>query len=65
VCVLVPVGAVGFGVATLFFISRTVSAAAIPQSRKIHGPGKLADSVWNILMAAGMLALFVPLIHFA
>ena len=56
--------AVGFAIAAWFFIGSTLAAATAPAARTSPGRLRLADGVWNFLMAAGMLALFVPLINF-
>lgn len=59
--------ALGFAVATVYFLRSTVVAAtapAAPTERTRLGGYRTADAVWNLLMAAGMLVLFLPLISF-
>jgi hypothetical protein len=64
VSVLGVIFALGFAVAALFFVGSTLAAATTVDARTSPGRLRLADGGWNFLMAAGMLALFVPLISF-
>ncbi|UYY83627.1 DUF5134 domain-containing protein (plasmid) [Arthrobacter sp. YA7-1] len=56
--------AAGFGIAALFYLGSTLAGATSPHRRTGPGLRATADAAWNLLMATGMAALFLPLVNF-
>jgi hypothetical protein len=56
--------AIAFGVAAIFFVGSTLMSATAENNQGRSGRRRTADATWNLLMAVGMAALFVPMISF-
>jgi hypothetical protein len=57
--------AIAFGVASLAFAGITLATATSGTVTTAPGRLRIADAVWNLLMAGGMTILFLPLIQFS
>lgn len=53
--------AVAFGIAALYFTGSTLASATSAERASRAGLSRTLDAVWNLLMAAGMAALFLPM----
>lgn len=54
--------AIGFGIAALYFLGSALAAATGNDRNSPLARSRTARATWNLLMAVGMAALFVPLI---
>jgi hypothetical protein len=54
--------AIAFGIAALYFLVATIAAVSSTAVTTRPGRFRAVDSAWNLLMAVGMSALFLPLI---
>lgn len=57
--------AIAFGIAALYFIGSTLKSATAEHASERSGRRRTADASWNLLMAVGMAALFIPMISFS
>lgn len=64
VAVLSLVCAIGFGIAALYFVGSLLAAATSAERSSRPARLRSANAGWNLLMAAGMAALFAPMITF-
>jgi uncharacterized membrane protein len=55
---------IGFGIAALYFLGSGLAVATSGEGPAISRRRGGADAGWNLLMAAGMAALFIPMISF-
>lgn len=53
--------AIGFGIAALYFSGNTLASATSSERASRRGRTRTAEAVWNLLMAVGMAALFIPM----
>lgn len=53
--------AIGFGIAALYFVGNTLASATSSERASRRGRTRTAEAVWNLLMAVGMAALFIPM----
>lgn len=53
--------AIGFGIASLYFLGSALAAATGDDRRSPLARSRTARAWWNLLMAVGMAALFVPM----
>jgi hypothetical protein len=60
VTVISIVFAAGFAIAALYFLGTALSGIAVATTALDRA--RRADAVWNLLMAVGMVALFLPMI---
>lgn len=63
--VLSDVCALGFAVATLYFIGSTLAGVLAKEKSTRAGRFRVLDAAWNLLMAGGMVALFYPMTSLA
>lgn len=54
--------AISFGVAALYFLGSALAAATGNERRSSLARSRAVRATWNLLMAVGMAALFVPMI---
>lgn len=53
--------AIAFGIAALYFTGTTLASATSGERKSRGGRARTVDAVWNLLMAVGMAALFLPM----